>query len=468
MRCSRRMLSLAGVALALAAAPAPAATPNPHAVIECTFCHADTPRFGIDTRDTVNFWRAEGDEPALCERCHGPEANFHPLGVEPGPERLGTRTPARLPLGQTEAVRGQVVCTTCHFLHAANGDFALLRGFPGSDRPGAFRAWQELCRECHGAGLERRSPHAGDERACAFCHAAKPQEGQPVSVTQQGRRLCEFCHGTLGEEHYAGVNSFGRPQVCTGCHDPHLGKDHPARLRRGYFDPIRDAVTLNPHGKRTLCFACHAGEAGPELRTSDAIALCQRCHGSGRISGMSHPPGKVPGGYAIPQDWPLAGGRLTCLTCHLPGHVADRGVRKLLRWKGDGGNAVCFACHPRGQWEGIDPHREAAQENTGCARCHAARPVWGTDTAETVTFVADVQVLCLACHDVAPHPGGAVHTVKLSDLSRKNVPDALPLGSGNRLTCATCHNPHVDRPPGQPRLRLASEGVAFCSRCHSF
>jgi hypothetical protein len=461
--------ALAAALLPPLASPALAAKPNPHAVIECTFCHLDTPRFGVDTRDTVTFWRAEGDEPALCERCHGPEANFHPLGVAPGPEHLGTQAPARLPLGKTEAVRGQVVCTTCHFLHAANADFALLRGFPGSDSVGTFRAWQELCRECHGAGLEQRSPHAGDDRSCAFCHSSKPQAGQPVTVTPQGRKLCEFCHGTKNETHYAGVNPYAEPRECTGCHDPHLGKDHPARLKRGYFDPIRDAVTLNPHGKRTLCFACHAGESGPALRADDAVALCQRCHGSGEIPGMSHPLTKVPAGFAIPQGWPLTAGAMTCLTCHVPGHVADRGARLLLRAAAsDDRTAICFSCHRRGQWEGIDPHREAALERKGCTRCHAVQPVWGKDTAETVTFVADINIVCLACHNAAPHPGGATHTVALGEGSKVKVPDALPLGSGRRITCATCHNPHVDKPAGHHRLRLAAEQDAFCSRCHSF
>ena len=51
----------------------------------------------------------------------------------------GTRPPKRLPLGKSEAVRDQVVCVSCHFLHAADADHALLRGFPGSAEPGHVR-----------------------------------------------------------------------------------------------------------------------------------------------------------------------------------------------------------------------------------------------------------------------------------------------------------------------------------------
>jgi predicted CXXCH cytochrome family protein len=452
--------------------PAHSATPNSHAAIECTFCHLDTPRFGVDTHDTVNFWRAEGDEPALCERCHGPETNFHPLGVVPGPGRLGTRVPARLPLGKTEAVRDQVVCTSCHFVHAANADFALLRGFPGSDRPDLFRTWQELCRECHGVSLEQRSPHTGDDRSCAFCHSARPGPAQPVTVTPQGRRLCEFCHGPKRDEHFAGVNPYVEPRDCTGCHDPHLGKDHPARLKRGYFDPIRDAATLNPHRKRTLCFACHEGEAGPALRARDVVALCQRCHGSGKIAGMSHPLTKVPSGYTIPEGWPIVSGAMTCLTCHVPGHapgsVAGRpdepaGTIHLLRAGPTAmRNEICLLCHAKNQWAGRTPHQDAARgDKKACGLCHAVDPEEG----DAEVFVADINILCLRCHDTPDHPGGARHTVPLRERVSE-VRGPLPLGTGRRITCATCHDPHLDTQTGS-RLRGDGAEGAFCVRCHS-
>jgi RNase P subunit RPR2 len=467
-------VAVAVVAMICVAVAVAGAKPNPHAALDCSFCHSDTPRFGVDTRDTVNFWRAEGDEPQLCERCHGPEANFHPLGVIPGPEHLGTRTPEHLPLGKSEAVRGQVVCVSCHFVHAADGKWALLRGFPGSSDPGLFPTWQDLCRDCHGAGLEKRSPHAGDDRSCAFCHSTRPQPGQRATVTPAGSKLCQFCHGFKDKAHYAGINPFKAPQECTGCHDPHLGKDRPARLKDGYLAPIRDTVTLNPHRKRTFCFACHAdGKAGP-LRGSDAIILCQRCHGSGEIPGMSHPMTKVPAGYTIPQGWPLTDGALTCLTCHVPGHVRGTLIggsdepaapRHLLRG-GEAGSrtAVCFQCHAKDQWAGRNPHQEAAQKKTGCTQCHAKQPVWGLDRADTVQFVADINIVCLSCHDVDEHPGGVRHTVTLT-AAKTAVPELLPLGTGHRITCATCHNPHIDPPVGH-RLRGAKEPTAFCLRCH--
>jgi predicted CXXCH cytochrome family protein len=474
MACAPLALAAAFVAMFSVAPAGAAAKPNPHAALDCGYCHDTTPRFGFDTVDTVDFWRAAGDEPQLCERCHGPEANFHPLGVTPDPTHLGTRVPDHLPLGKSEAVRGQVVCISCHFVHAANADRALLRGFPGSDEPRLFSNWQELCRECHGTGLAKRSPHNGDDRSCAFCHSAKPLAGQPATVTQAGRKLCQFCHGFKSEDHYAGVNPFNERQDCTGCHDPHLGKEHPARLKAGYLDPIRDMVTLNPHRKRTFCFACHADGKSGSLRGANAVALCQRCHGSGEIPGMSHPMTKVPAGYTVPQGWPLTDGAMTCLTCHSPGHVpgavAGRpdeplGVLYLLRGGVAGERtAVCFRCHARDQWAGRNPHQEAAQQKTGCSLCHEKRPVWGLDSADTVSFNADINILCLACHDLDYHPAGVRHTVTLT-AAMPAVPALLPLGTGRRITCATCHNPHLDSPAGH-RLRGAKEPSAFCLRCH--
>ncbi len=465
------VLAVTLIAMFFAAATA-AAKPNSHAALDCNYCHADTPRFGVDTLDTVNFWRAEGDEPQLCERCHGPEANFHPLGVVPGPDHLGTRSPKHLPLGTSEAVRDQVVCVTCHFVHAADADRALLRGFPGSSDPDLFSSWQDLCRDCHGAGLEKRSPHTGDDRACAFCHVTKPQPGQNATVTLAGRRLCEFCHGFKGEAHYAGVNPFKEPQECTGCHDPHLGKTYPARLKIGYTDSIRDAVTLNPHRKRTFCFACHLdGKSGP-LRGVNAIALCQRCHASGEILGMNHPMPTVPAEYTIPQGWPLTDGAMTCLTCHFPGHAPgavigrpDEPVKAPFMLRGgvaDKPTAVCFRCHAKDQWAGRNPHQAAANK-TGCTVCHPKEPVWGQDHADTVSFVAGINIICLACHDEVDHPGNSHHTVTVPP-TMPEVSAFMPLGAGRRITCATCHDSHTD--PVGFRFGETKGTSAFCLRCH--
>ena len=82
----------------------------------------------------------------------------------------------------------------------------------------------------------------------------------------------------------------------------------------------------------------------------------------------------------------------------------------------------------------------------------------------TLKFVADINITCLSCHDAPDHPGGIRHTVVLK-ASMPAVPDLLPLSTGRKITCATCHNPHLYPQVGHG-LRGLIEPSAFCLRCH--
>ncbi len=456
---------LAAALLLLTALPASAAEPNPHNSLDCLFCHGETPRFGIDTRETVSFYRFEGDDPQLCYACHQPEQNIHPLGVVPGEGALPTKAPEALPLGSSEEFAGTVVCTTCHFIHASDSHHALLRGYAGSQEQVLFLQWQGLCRSCHGKNLEERSPHGGDERACAFCHAALPVEGAAVKVLPRGVALCNFCHGARQSGHIAGVNPFEGEVDCLSCHDPHLGPDSPARLKPRYFDFLRGAVTVNPHGRRTLCSLCHVEEKNFTLITQDRDALCNRCHGTSRVVGQSHPVSAVPDGMATPDGWPLRRGRITCLTCHLPGHEGDKGRTHLLRESPyQYRNDLCSRCHDFEELRKVNPHR-LIQQLQGCETCHDRKPVFGKDTSETVTFKAAVNLLCLRCHDDTPHPANHRHTVELDEKEARTAASYFPLGAHRRMTCATCHNPHLPE-EGAGLLREPVPNVPICTHCH--
>ena len=87
-----------------------AAAPNPHNTTKCLLCHKETPRFGVDTRETVTFRGGRtSDDPALCSFCHKAEENLHPVLVEPGPDMLSTESPSLLPLGESGELKGKVV-----------------------------------------------------------------------------------------------------------------------------------------------------------------------------------------------------------------------------------------------------------------------------------------------------------------------------------------------------------------------
>ena len=468
MKMKRWIIFAVALALpALIQSPWASAAPNPHNAEKCLLCHKEKPRFGTDSKETVTFRNATWDDPRLCSYCHKPEENLHPLLVEPGPDAADTMAPRNLPLGDSGEFQGKVVCTTCHFIHASDDEHALLRGFPGAQKPKLFSDWQKLCRECHGKGLEKRSPHAGDDRACAFCHQAKPVEGQAVTVLPRGVALCNFCHGGVQDEHYQRANPFEGEVDCLSCHDPHLGSDSPARLKPRYAAAVGEKVTISPHYREGLCFTCHAeGEKYP-LRDEDINALCNRCHGSPEVVGDIHPLRKVPESISVPEGWPVTDGGLTCLTCHLAGHPGHRGVYKFLRggpYKDRG--EFCLNCHSPESYKDRNPHRDINQ-GKGCEFCHAVRPVPGVDNARTVRFIADLNILCLRCHDATDHPAAVEHTISLNEDRAETIPDELPLFNSDSIVCATCHNPHIEEVEGH-KLRGSVEGMMICSLCHRF
>ena len=422
----------------------------------------------MDDRASVldaGFYRYEHDDPRLCYNCHSPEENLHPVEVAPGGEAFGTTLPRFMPLGDSPDMKGLVVCTTCHDPHATVSDYSLLRGFPGTSEPGGYSERQEFCAHCHGDRLADRSPHSGDDRACVFCHTSRPTEGEAPRVAQKGVELCNFCHGVLGEDHLSGINPFDGPVDCLTCHGPHLGPEFPARLKAAYFDHLRGSVSVDPHNRRRLCGLCHVDEKKFALVITDTDLLCRRCHDTPRVVGSSHPLSEIPGDMRVPEGWPVRKGRLTCLTCHLSGHPEEGSPAMLLRggpweYRSD----QCLSCHEEGAFGDFDPHKLVSKLQ-GCEVCHAKTPVFGKDTSRTVTFVASINLTCLRCHQDVPHPGNAVHTVALDRTEASAVPDYLPLDRAGRITCATCHNPHLEE-VREHKLRESLEGMAICGSCH--
>jgi predicted CXXCH cytochrome family protein len=464
MRAVTVLILLTVVRLVLPARPAEAAG-NPHNLGSCSSCHPITPRFGVDTRYDVTF-TTSADDPGLCASCHPAGEHRHPVLVVSGSGPAGARKSDYLPPGTSAAFAGKVVCTSCHFIHSADTRHGLLRGFPGSPDPRYFASVAAFCEECHGANLASRSPHAGGERSCAFCHAGQPSPGRKVEAPASFRDRCEICHRTVKEDHFAKLTPFGKQRECLLCHDRHgVSSDSPGLLSEGYRSAAADSVVIRPHFRRGLCFTCHANTDDYALRNEDVNALCDRCHASGKILPNIHPLRKVPPTITVPKGWPLTAGALTCLTCHVQGHEDQPQGR----WMLHGGpyataRAVCRNCHSTAGLEASRIHQEI-NENKSCEMCHKTRPQPGKDTIKTVTFIADPDLLCLRCHDQNASDGSVHHTGVLGrELEEGHIQSQMPLYNG-RVICATCHNPHVLDASGM-RLRSSLQSSDFCVGCH--
>lgn len=440
---------------------------NPHNGRYCLLCHMQEPRLGVDTRDTVQFKGKGWDDPELCMFCHEPQENLHPILVKTGPDAMGTRSPEHLPLGSSPGLEGQVVCTTCHFLHASDNRYALMRGFPGTQQPDLFDEWQDFCRECHADNLEKRSPHDGDDQACVFCHGEKPDRDKGVSLSYNAQPLCNFCHGSIQEGHAVGMADIDTPSLCALCHDPHAAAGDAARQKPSFIEMAKNRVTLDPHYKKSLCYTCHLERDGEKypLRLVDTTSLCNRCHDSGKIVGDIHPIEEIPADMNIPADWPRDGDSMNCLTCHLVGHMEDDFELMLLRGGPyDDRKDFCYNCHPKERYANLNPH-EQINRGEGCDLCHSLRPDPEIDTSASVKLVADVNLLCLRCHDVPSHPASYRHTRFIPEEMIGSISKKLPV-FGGRIVCATCHNPHITGDEGL-KLRIPFKGLQICTACHS-
>lgn len=483
--------------------------PNPHFDLACSECHTGTPDLKKDTWATVKFVNGEEGNVKLCYSCHDASDNLHPINVDPTKATPAVKIPPDFPLERIGAAKGTIVCSTCHFIHAKTAGLKLLRGFPESSDPeeigkAKFKDRRDLCRSCHGEGLAKKSPHKGkdteDKKSCSFCHATEPKEGEPVKFTKSLVQLCDFCHAATKGAHFLLVNPFADPNLkdeiakakvpmiggeynCVSCHNPHGGTGEEKFLRKEFVQLALKSLRVRPHYMKAFCESCHTvrpkvakGAPGAQplseipLREADPNKLCNRCHESGLSKSNAHPMKAVPDLYKgrIPKEWPLAGGALTCLTCHTAGDsvTLDPANPSFLR----GGpyatrNAVCWTCHLKEEFAAINPH-DLVQQMQGCEFCHATKPDLNkTKSIEDVSFKGDIVLLCLRCHDESPHPGNADHAVlprkDFMEAKKISIPKDFPLDSKGRVTCASCHNPH-----SYGAKRGTMEGMEMCALCH--
>jgi hypothetical protein len=488
--------------------------PNPHFELGCTECHEGTPVLGKDTIETVKFVNGEEGNVKLCYKCHEASENLHPINVDPLTATPPVKVPKEYPLERLGAEKGKVVCSTCHFIHAKTAGLKLLRGFPESSLPedvakAKFKDRRELCKSCHGEGLRDKSPHKGKiagGKTCSFCHAVEPKEGVPVKFTKNLVQVCDFCHAATKGGHFLLVNPFADPNLkdeiakanvpmvggeftCVSCHNPHGGTGEEKFLRKEFVALALKSARVRPHYMKAFCEACHTvrpklpkGAPGaqtlaeiPLREGGDPVKLCNRCHESGLSKANAHPIKKVPDSFLprIPKGWPLsATGELTCMTCHTGGDSPTLDPLNPSFLRGgpyDTRNGMCWTCHLREEFAGLNPHAKV-QKLEGCEFCHEARPdlkKFQAGEKQEVKFKGDIVVLCIRCHEDSAHPGGRDHTgppdKELMKAKNIKIGKGFPLDRLGRMTCATCHNPHA-----YGELRGTESGQMVCSNCHPF
>jgi hypothetical protein len=262
--------------------------------------------------------------------------------------------------------------------------------------------------------------------------------------------------------------------------------------------------TIDIHYSAQYCTECHVDVprqgSHPQLRYAGDFRVLCRCH-YGNSKNYIHPVDRAPSPEmkaAIPAQFPLREGRITCSTCHdIVFQCRDNPLerpflkeKKFLR----GGpfeteTSICFQCHDSKSYQMYNPHRQLnAQKEIvkeKCLYCHSQAPDENKTRAEDALLIGELETLCIRCHMKTPRQDfHAKHLRKPSDdvLSRiKQMEDQhdiiLPLNQEGMITCATCHNPHEKgvipdiragaKGAGEKlRHRLANHN-SMCIKCHA-
>jgi hypothetical protein len=345
-----------------------------------------------------------------------------------------------------------------------------------------------------GEGFE----NSHDAMDCAGCHdkpAAELKAGAatPARFAAQGvETFCRSCHKAVDRSHYPRGNVPVVGTTCLNCHRVHGRSLLFPSLRDDFPKVLADSVTLNPHGGKIFCLACHPDTpqsgAPVVLRfPGESLRLCQRCH-----TGVEHHPLGV---KSTPATWkmdfshtPLEKEAIVCISCHKPPECLGATGRENPRFlRGGPYNTVeefCARCHEGKNFSTLNPHDQIDESGEiyqkKCLYCHVTVP--GTSSvSEGMRFTDTLTALCISCHQTGPHPNNMDHLQPLPKTMRDNLSEyeerrkvRLPLEDDNRVTCITCHNPHerglIKGPGGigadeAKRLRLTTYNEQ-CTPCH--
>lgn len=274
-----------------------------------------------------------------------------------------------------------------------------------------------------------------------------------------------------------------------------------AQEKTNNANSISEDTDIHYTGK--YCEACHekTPKKGGEkfLKFGGDFGQLCKCHGY-TPGTYIHPAGIAPSEEkkaAIPKDFPLEDGKLSCITCHdiyLQCQINPqykvlnrrflRGAPYVSR------TTLCFRCHDEKKYTMLDPHNQLTETGAiiidKCLYCHKEKPDEKTATFKEVHLIGNLEVLCFRCHFKQSqfHPINANHLVTPPPAILDNMKSTenkfgiiLPLNYEGKITCPTCHNPHErgviprDRASAKGasekyRLRLSEVNLQICIACH--
>lgn len=381
---------------------------HPPVELDCTTCH--DVQIGDDRTRVALMDR----EPALCILCH---------------DELEEKVAAEVATPHFPVTDS---CLTCHDPHSSDQKHVLVT--PLQDLCGLCHDFADL-QEVHGDQLTDATdcaschqPHGSDndrmllasqlhppfaEGSCEGCH--RQPFGDRIRLRVRGEKLCEACHGDLGEEgrdggsvHAALDGERGRAG-CLSCHDPHMSAQRRLLLEPG----------------PTLCGTCH-GEVVSAARAET-------------------------GHFPAAED---------CLNCHRP-HASEQ-TRLLNEPPGD----LCTFCHDTGDPDLTGAHLGADLERLQCIQCHTPHGS-GNPKLLAENLHPPVEDGCDLCHEGSSDQlmdGGAPDLCLFchADIGEAAAAAAVPHLAMDVGSCTDCHNPHAS---AQERL-VRSPGAGPCGDCH--
>lgn len=368
----------------------------------------------------------------------------HPVNI------YSTRIPKKInELGGTTGLKkNQVICETCHVMHAAKGDKLLIHENTNS----------ELCSICHPNAAARNRREAaikGTHPVNIYPSAAGVSEGilrQGGRLGKRGNIVCITCHGVHGASVADNllIIESRNSKLCLECHPRENLFIKDTKHDLNVMAPEERNIRGETISEGGICSACHLVHNGtgakmwsrPIVEGQDAITgLCLSCHSDSNIA-----EGKKVGAYSHSVGVPVS-------------HEGDY-YTSLPLFTNSGnrigkGNITCSTCHNVHRWDPLSLKKGTDDEGNFLNSFLRIRNIRTT--------------LCDECHSKKVSIFGTSHDPSLQIYRKANVPKIVVPGRGGGI-CGKCHVPHnaISALLWNRELGSGEDDISrICSSCHS-